>query len=105
LDEGTIKSGTAETRAAAINSAVWLIDKALASSVLKVAGSGPKFEDRGRPWSQGAGGRVRIFAAQMSATAGLHIPAKTHKRRALTIPGAFWCELATLKPHLIFSYH
>jgi hypothetical protein len=30
LDEGTVKSGTAETRAAAMNSAVWLIDKALA---------------------------------------------------------------------------
>jgi hypothetical protein len=30
LDEGTVKSGTAETRAAAMNSAVLLIDKALA---------------------------------------------------------------------------
>jgi hypothetical protein len=31
LDEGTVKSGTAETRAAAMNSAGWLTDKALAS--------------------------------------------------------------------------
>jgi hypothetical protein len=30
IGRGTVKSGTAETRAAAMNSAVWLIDKALA---------------------------------------------------------------------------
>jgi hypothetical protein len=35
LDEGTVKSGTAETRAAAMNSAVWLIDKALAPKKIK----------------------------------------------------------------------
>jgi hypothetical protein len=31
LDDVTVKSGTAETRAAAMNSAGWLTDKALAS--------------------------------------------------------------------------
>jgi hypothetical protein len=35
LDEGTIKSGTAETRAAAMNNAVCLIDKALAPKKIK----------------------------------------------------------------------
>jgi len=35
LDEGTVKSGTAETRAAAMNSAVLLIDKALAPKKIK----------------------------------------------------------------------
>jgi hypothetical protein len=30
IGRGTVKSGTAKTRAAAMNSAVWLIDKALA---------------------------------------------------------------------------
>jgi hypothetical protein len=35
LDEGTVKSGTAETQAAAMNSAVLLIDKALAPNQIK----------------------------------------------------------------------
>jgi hypothetical protein len=35
LDEGTVKYGTAETRAAAMNSAVWLIDKALADKKIR----------------------------------------------------------------------
>jgi hypothetical protein len=35
LDEGIVKFGTAETRAAAMNSAVWLIDKALAPKKIR----------------------------------------------------------------------
>ena len=35
LDEGTVKYGTAETRAAAMNSAVWMIDKALAPKKIR----------------------------------------------------------------------
>ena len=35
LDEKTVKSGRATSRAAAVNSLVWLIDKALASKKVK----------------------------------------------------------------------
>jgi len=49
------------------------------SSVLKVAGSGNNFEDRGRPWSQGAGGRVRIFAPMFARSA--------HSRENTQVPG------------------
>jgi hypothetical protein len=55
--------------------------------------------------SRGLADGVRIFVVQVSATVGLHIPAKTHKFRGINYTWSFWCELATLKPHLIFSYH
>ena len=58
------------------------------SSVLKVAGSGNNFEDRGRPWSQGAGEWVRIFAPKCLRPQVCTFPRKHTSAGALTIPGA-----------------